>query len=199
MKPQTHNPLLDTDAFAQDPERYTQSLDAKALRDLPENAPILPISRNDIYLILDGVYDTYNIGGLFRLADALACQHMYLTGASETPPNPRIKKASIGTYKVVPWSYHTTAIEAIQHLRTHVENVAVIAIEQDTNARSYTTYTYQAPVAFVVGSETHGVSAETLACCDGTVDIPMLGYNKSLNVIVSAGIVAYLALSQLKK
>ncbi len=199
MKPQTHNPLLDTDAFAQDPDLYTQSLDAKALRDLPEDTPLQPITRTDMYFILDGVYDTYNIGGLFRLADALACQHMYLTGASETPPNPRIKKPSIGTYKVVPWSYHTTAIEAIKHLRSNVENVTIIAIEQDTHAIAYNSFEYTSPVAFVLGSETHGVSAETLASCDVTVDIPMLGYNKSLNVIVSAGIVAYHALPSLSK
>ena len=82
-------------------------LNAKELRELQEeklNEDIHDIVRRPLYLILENIYDTYNIGGLFRLADALAVEKMYLCGQMEIPPNSRIKKASIGTYKVVPWA-----------------------------------------------------------------------------------------------
>jgi tRNA G18 (ribose-2'-O)-methylase SpoU len=93
---------------------------AQQLRDLEEKraiGTIREIKRNPLYFILENIYDTYNTGGLFRLADALAIAKMYLCGDTEIPPNSRIKKASIGTYKVVPWEYKKTAKEAIGELK----------------------------------------------------------------------------------
>lgn len=72
------------------------------------------VERNPLVLILENIYDTYNIGGLFRLADGLGITKMYLCGETETPPNNRIHKASCGTYKVVPWEYCTSAQVAIE-------------------------------------------------------------------------------------
>src|SRR3989344_3993357 len=86
-------------------------LNAKELRDVKEVdivEKLKTIKRRPIYFILENIYDTYNIGGLFRLADGLAIEKMYICGESEIPPNSRIKKASIGTYKVVPWVYKIT-------------------------------------------------------------------------------------------
>ena len=51
------------------------------------------IKRNPIYIILDNVMDTYNIGSIFRLADSVAAEKVILCGETETPPHTRIKKA----------------------------------------------------------------------------------------------------------
>lgn len=165
-------------------------LNARQLRDVDEKTitdNLKKIKRNRIYFILDNIYDTYNIGGLFRLADALAIERMYICGESEIPPNHRIKKASIGTYKVVPWEYKKNAVEAIKELK----KVKIIAVEQAKNSIPYTKADYSFPVALIFGNETSGVSQETLKICDQIVEIPMWGINKSLNVIVSAAIVSY--------
>ncbi len=167
-------------------------LNARELRDLEESEKIPDIKRRPIYFILDNIYDTYNVGGLFRLADALAIEKMYLCGDTETPPNARIKKASIGTYKIVPWEYKSSATEAIKELRD-LNPTTIIAIEQSTNAVSYTECNYKLPLAFIVGNETTGISKEALEASDAIVEIPMFGINKSLNVIVSAAIVRYFA------
>ena len=187
-------------------------LNARELREVPEHLiadQLKKIKRRPIYFILENVYDTYNIGGLFRLADALAIEKMYLCGQMETPPNPRIKKASIGTYKVVPWEYRRSSAEAIEELKRVTHNVQrpgksqtlhatrytlqVIAVEQDKRAIRYEKADYSMPIALVLGNETYGVTQETLKLCDQIVEIPMWGINKSLNVIVSAAIVAYWA------
>ena len=68
------------------------------------------IKRNDIYIVLDNVLDTYNIGAIFRLADAIAARQVIICGQSETPPNSRIQKASVGTWQWTPWSYAKTAL-----------------------------------------------------------------------------------------
>lgn len=167
-------------------------LNAKELRVLEEEdiqEKIQHIKRRPIYFILENIYDTYNIGGLFRLADALAIEKMYICGQTEVPPNSKIKKASIGTYKVVPWEYKKTAAEAITELKE--KKVSIIAVEQDPHSVPFTEVEYSAPLAVIVGNETYGVLPETLKLADHIVEIPMWGINKSLNVIVSAAIVSY--------
>jgi len=70
-------------------------LKAKELRTTPvSEEQKKSIKRNPIYIILDNVLDTYNIGAIFRLADAVAAEKVILCGQSETPPHTRIKKAS---------------------------------------------------------------------------------------------------------
>ncbi len=166
-------------------------LNADQLRKLENPENIAPIKRHPLYLILDDVWDTYNIGGIFRLADALAAEKIFICGQSEIPPNHKIAKASVGTYKIVPWEYRATAVEAIQKLRESEPLVKVLAIEQSDSSVPYTNYDYSLPLALVVGNETHGVAQETMQVCDATLEIPMHGINKSLNVIVSAAIVAF--------
>ncbi len=159
------------------------------------------VTRRPCVLVLEDIYDTYNIGGLFRLADALACEKLYLCGETETPPNNRIHKASCGTYKVVPWEYATDASQAIATFRQSHQlmgtsdsasvSAQVIAVEQSPTSVPYYTYHTDSPLALVLGNETRGVSPHTLALCDAYIEIPMWGINRSLNVIVSAAIVAY--------
>lgn len=176
-------------------------LNAKELRDIDEQEvkdKLKNIKRRPIFFILENIYDTYNIGGLFRLADGLAIEKMYLCGEMEIPPNSRIKKASIGTYKVVPWVYKKTAREAIEELKEANPNTSILAVEQDKKSVPYTEADYTAPVTLILGNETSGVTRETLDLADSIVEIPMWGINKSLNVIVSAAIVSYWAVNKIK-
>jgi tRNA G18 (ribose-2'-O)-methylase SpoU len=140
---------------------------------------------------LDNVLDTYNIGAIFRLADAVAAEKVILCGGSETPPNHRIKKASINTTEWVDWEYASTAVEAISNVKSQISNIQIIAIEQDEKSVPYDKVDYAFPVALVVGHETEGVSREVMDLCDQIVEIPMWGVNTSLNVMVSLGIVLF--------
>jgi tRNA G18 (ribose-2'-O)-methylase SpoU len=149
------------------------------------------VERNPIYFVLEDIYDTYNIGGLFRLADAVAAKGIFLCGEMETPPNHKIQKASVGTYKVVPWRYYKRPSSAINYLRKNVKGIKIIAVEQSEKSIPYTEAKYAFPLALVLGNETRGVKKETLNLVDEIVEIPMFGVNKSLNVIVAASIVSY--------
>ena len=174
-------------------------LAAKELRTTkPDLKDLKGIKKNPIYIVLDNVMDTYNIGSIFRLADAVSAEKVILCGATETPPDTRIKKASINTTEWVAWSYAPTAVEALQELKTQNPKLKVIAIEQDEKSVPYDKADYSFPVALVVGHETTGVSKEALEICDQIVEIPMWGVNKSLNVVVSLGIVLYKAMEKNK-
>lgn len=167
-------------------------LKAKELRTTkPTPEEFGKIKKKPIYIILDNVLDTYNIGAIFRLADAVAAEKVILCGESETPPHTRIKKASINTTEWVTWSYASTAVEAIHELKTQNSKIKIVAIEQDARSLSYDEFDYSFPIALVVGHESNGVSKEVLDMCDGIVELPMFGVNVSLNVMVSLGIVLY--------
>lgn len=175
-------------------------LNAKELRDRkPTEEEMKNIKRLPLYLVLDNVLDTYNIGGLFRLADAVAAEKIILCGGSETPPSSRIHKAAVGTEEWVPWSYYATAKEALQELKTQNSRLKIIAVEQSPKSINYEQLTINQgdTVAIVVGHETDGVTKEILDLADTILEIPMFGVNKSLNVIISAAIGTYKIVEEL--
>jgi 23S rRNA (guanosine2251-2'-O)-methyltransferase len=175
-------------------------LDAKKLR-LSEHDPetFKKIKRNPIYIIVDNVLDTYNIGSIFRLADAVAIEKVYLCGGTETPPHHRIKKASINTTEWVPWEYKSTAIEAIKDLRLKNKDIQIVSVEQSEKSVPYDQIEYKFPIALIIGHETDGVSKEALEASDYIAELPMWGINISLNVMVSLGIMLYEVAKYLKE
>lgn len=176
-------------------------LNAASLRDVDPAQFIEEIeqykrsTKSGIYIVLDSVLDTYNIGSIFRLADAVGANEVIMCGGSVTPPNHRIKKASINTTEWVNWRYFEDATTAIKKLKSEVKNIQVVAVEQNDKSIPYDMFTYEKPLCLVVGHETDGVSKEVLDLCDGIVELPMFGVNISLNVMVSLGIVLYCVLS----
>lgn len=170
-------------------------LGAKQLRlSEPTRPDLVKIKRRQIYIICDNLLDTYNIGSIFRLADAVAAKKIYLCGQSQIPPYHRITKAAVGTDKWVPWQHERTAKDAVLKLKKQRSKIKIAAIEQGKKSIDYRKANYQEPMAFIVGHETTGVSKEALALADQIVEIPMYGVNKSLNVMVSLAIVMYKAI-----
>src|SRR3990167_1362279 len=169
-------------------------LGAKQLRaSQPMKSDLAKIKRRQIYIICDDILDTYNIGSIFRLADAVAASCVYLCGQTATPPYHRIAKAAVGTEKWVPWQYASTVVEAVSGIRYQVSGIKIVAIEQSKKSIDYRKADLREPVAFIVGHETSGVSKEVLKLADQIVEIPMFGVNRSLNVMVSLAIVLYKA------
>lgn len=172
-------------------------LNAKELRTTEVDEDISrSIKKNPITIIVDNVLDTYNVGSIFRLADAVAAEKVILCGETLTPPNSRIKKASINTTGWVNWQYASNAREALDNLQSQISNLQIIAVEQDIRSKPFYGVTYQFPLAIVVGNETTGVSKDVLDAADVIVEMPMWGINKSLNVMVSCGIILYEIMKQ---
>jgi tRNA G18 (ribose-2'-O)-methylase SpoU len=179
-------------------------LNAKELRvTKPTEEDLVKISRKPLYIVLDNVLDTYNIGSIFRLADAVAAREVILCGGSEKPPSSRIHKAAVGTEEWVGWRYFATTQDALKTLKMENPNIKIIVVEQDARSVSLTSPLVPllnsgegnlkdvVSIALVVGHETDGCSKEVLDTADVIVEIPMWGVNKSLNVHVSAAVAVY--------
>lgn len=162
---------------------------------LRKNSPkvddLKKIRRNPIYFVLDNVLDTYNIGSIFRLADAVAAEKVFICGDSEYPPSSRIHKAAVGTEEWIAWEKKDNVLQVLQILKA--KGVQIIAVEQDRRSIPYTLLAtrLQLPVAIVVGHETNGVSKKVLDITDLIVEIPMFGINNSLNVWGSLAVISY--------
>jgi tRNA G18 (ribose-2'-O)-methylase SpoU len=174
----------------------TYKLNAKELRTTEVDPEIAKsIKKNPITIILDNVLDTYNVGSVFRLADAVAAEKIILCGETLTPPNSRIKKASINTTGWVTWEYEKNTIDAVTKLKA--QGVKIVAVEQDSRSKPFYTVHYDFPLAIIVGHESNGVSKEVLDAADMIVEMPMWGINTSLNVMVSCGIILYEIMKQM--
>lgn len=165
--------------------------DLRVITPTQEQLEEVRATRKEIYIILDDVLDTYNIGSIFRLADAVGAKKIYLCRGSETPPNHKIKKSSVGTWQWVEWEYCDTAVEAISKLKSQNPEVKIVGVELSDKSIDYTKADYSLPIALVVGHESDGVSQEVLDLCDILVELPQLGINTSMNVMVSLAIVLY--------
>lgn len=172
---------------------------AKELRKMnPSEEEKVNVQKNPIYFVLDEVLDTYNIGSLFRLADAAGVSKMYLCGNMEYPPSSRIHKSAVGTESWVYWEKRDSALEVVKELKG--KGIQTIAIEQDSRSMSYhllTSDLVQFPCAIIVGHESFGVKKEVLDEVDIIVELPMFGINKSFNVWGTAAVVAYKILESL--
>ena len=170
-----------------------QRQNSKYLRkNRPKDDDLKQIERNPIYFVLDNVLDTYNIGSIFRLADAVAAEKIYICGEnSEYPPSSRIHKAAVGTEEWVAWEHSDSTLKTVNKLKE--QGIQIIAIEQSPKSIPYSLLPNQldVPVALVVGHETTGVSKEVLDFSDLIVELPMFGINKSINVWGSLAIISY--------
>lgn len=167
-----------------------KKLNAAKLRESePTQEELSQIRRNPIYFVLDEILDTFNVGSMFRLADAVAAEKVYLCGKMEYPPSSRIHKAAVGTENWVPWTRCKSTSDAIKELKE--KKVHTIAIEQDKRSIPYIELKPNFPVALILGHETTGVRKEVLDMVDTIVELPMHGVNISFNVWGSAAVVVY--------
>ncbi len=161
--------------------------------EIPTKVQLKKMKHNPIYLVLDNVIDTYNIGSLFRLADAIGATQLFICGESEYPPSSRIHKAAVGTENWVSWTKFDSAQVALESLRAEQADIQIIAVEQDERSVPIKKLNelIKFPVAIVIGHETNGVSKEVLDLADIIVELPMYGVNNSFNVWGSAAVVSY--------
>ena len=148
--------------------------------------------RNPIYVLLDNVRSLHNVGAIFRSADAVLVEKVFLCGITGRPPRKEISKTALGAEELVPWEYFEEAGEAIEALKALGVKIVVVELAEDSV--SYFEAVYDFPVCFVFGHEVEGISEEVMAMADMAVDLPMLGRANSLNVATCFGIVVYDAL-----
>lgn len=144
-----------------------------------------------VIVVLENIRSAYNVGSVFRTADAFLVESIYIIGYSAKPPHKEIKKTALGAEETVNWKYFKTTAEAIAELREL--GYTVWAVEQAVN--SFPLHQLQekgaGKLAVVFGNEVTGVEESTIRLCEGCVEIPQLGMKHSLNIATAAGVVLW--------
>ena len=144
-----------------------------------------------LVVVLDDVRSMYNVGSVFRTADAFRVEEVCLCGISAVPPHAEIHKTALGAEDSVSWTHYDTATEAVEHLRS--QGYEVLAVEQVEHSTKLHEFVPQkgCRYAVVLGNEVKGVHQEVVDLCDGCLEIPQFGTKHSMNVSVTAGIIMY--------
>jgi len=170
-----------------------------------------------LVVVLDDVRSLYNVGSVFRTADAFRVEAVYLCGITATPPHPEIHKTALGGEDSVDWRYFENTEDAVRELQSR--GYYVYAIEQVegstklqelfnskfkiqnskwTDAQFGSRASQQLsgpatrqPCAVIFGNEVKGVKQCVVDMSDGCLEIPQFGTKHSLNVSVTAGIVIW--------
>ncbi|MFN2456686.1 MAG: RNA methyltransferase [Chitinophagaceae bacterium] len=146
-----------------------------------------------VIVVLENVRSAYNVGSVFRTADAFLLYGIYICGYTAHPPHKEIKKTALGADETVHWIHFKTAREAIDKLRK--ESYKIFSIEQAENSIALNRFNLlngaDQKLAVVFGNEVTGVEQATIELSDGCIEIPQLGMKHSLNISVAAGIVLW--------
>ena len=163
-----------------------------------------------LVVVLDDVRSRYNVGSVFRTADAFRVEAIYLCGITACPPHPEIHKTALGAEDTVEWRYFKDTMEAVADLKAR--GYYVYSIEQcegstklqelDANLEKRASSLQQEDSslsvlrsslksAIIMGNEVKGVKQEVVDASDGCIEIPQFGTKHSLNVSTTAGIVIW--------
>lgn len=139
-------------------------------------------------VLLDNVRSMYNVGAIFRTADAFLIREVILAGISGCPPHPEISKTALGAEESVEWRHVEESFAEV--MRLHEEGWKICVLEQTHNSVPLQEFspTDNNKYLLVVGNEVNGVDQRIVDIADIVLEIPQAGVKHSLNVSVSAGI-----------
>lgn len=144
-----------------------------------------------IIAVLENIRSAYNVGSVFRTADAFLLEAIYVTGYTATPPHKEIRKTALGAEESVTWKKFINTGMAIEELK-HM-GYRLFAVEQVKNSISLEQLSGSAPgkIAIIFGNEVNGVEQDTILQCEGCIEIPQFGMKHSLNIATAAGVVIW--------
>jgi len=156
--------------------------------------------RKKFSCLLDNIRSAWNVGSIFRTADGLGIEKLYLCGITPTPKNESVAKTALGAEEAVTWEYSNNALETANQLKA--DGHTLIALEQDERATvlgdpsTSLRFAQGDKLILIVGNEVTGVDTDLLDLCDHIIHIPMRGRKRSFNVVVAFAIAAYALLSE---
>ncbi len=141
-----------------------------------------------LFLILDGITDIRNIGGIARSAFCLGVDGIIIPDKGVGALNEDAILTSAGALERIPVCRVNSLLKAIDEL--HLNGIKVYGTVM-TAEPSIDKMDWKEPSAIIMGSEDNGIHPALLKACDEKIRIPMSGDFESLNVSVATGIVLY--------
>ena len=151
---------------------------------------ISQVKKLPVYVLLNSIRSSYNVGSIFRTSDGAMIEKLYLCGYTPHPPKKEVLKTSLGSQDSVDWEYVKDPKSVIADLRKR--GIKICALELTSSSNPYYQLTSQDfPLCLIIGNEISGVSQDLLDLCDKSIEIPQYGIKQSLNVAVAYGVAVF--------
>jgi 23S rRNA (guanosine2251-2'-O)-methyltransferase len=154
---------------------------------------VVESGESPLFLILDGITDIRNIGGIARTAYCMGVHALIIPDKGVGALNEDAILTSAGALEKIPVCRVNSLIKAIDEL--HLNGIKVFASEM-TAAKDIADCDFKEPSAIVMGSEEKGIYPALMKVCDEKIKIPMKGDFESLNVSVATGMILYEIMKQ---
>jgi TrmH family RNA methyltransferase len=148
----------------------------------------LKLKENPFLLILESIEKPGNLGAILRTADAAGVDAVIICDERTDIFNPNVIRSSVGclfTNQVVACS----SVEAFDWLKKN--KITSYAAALVAESKPYQHFNYKHPTAIVLGTEAEGLTEFWLKNSSQQIIIPMFGKIDSLNVSVSAAVLAF--------
>lgn len=142
-----------------------------------------------LVFVLDNIRSAFNVGSIFRTAECLGAQKVYLSGYTPTPEQWKVEKTAMGTQQYLSWEESPRLADCLKALKA--EGYRIVALETATSAQDLFEPFEPLPTAFILGNERFGLDPEILKTVDEVRIIPLRGRKNSLNVGVTAAVAGF--------
>jgi 23S rRNA (guanosine2251-2'-O)-methyltransferase len=146
-----------------------------------------------LFIILDGITDVRNIGGIARTADCTGVHGIIIPDKGVGALNEDAILTSAGALEKIPVCRVNSLMKTVDEL--HLNGIRVFASEM-TAEKNLFEMKFDEPVAIIMGAEEKGIHPALMKICDEKFKIPMVGDFESLNVSVATGMILYEAMKQ---
>ena len=148
-------------------------------------------------IVLDNIRSIQNVGTIFRTADAINVEKIYLCGITPSPldefgrKRQQLVKISLGAENSIKWGKCKQTYCVLDDLKK--QGYRIYVVEQAKNSIPYfeVKISNKKKIVLVLGHELGGVSKSTLKRADKILEIPMAGSKQSLNVAIAGAIVMF--------
>lgn len=149
--------------------------------DLAEKRPLV--------FVLENIRSAFNVGSIFRTAECLGAEKVYLCGYTPTPEQWKVEKTAMGTQDYVSWQEVGKLSDCLAQLKE--DGYHIVALETAASAQELYADFPAGPTALVLGNERFGLDPEILKAIDDVRIIPLRGRKNSLNVGVTAAVAGF--------
>jgi len=146
-----------------------------------------------LFLLLDGITDIRNIGGIARTAFCCGVNALVIPEKGVGALNEDAILTSAGALEKIAVCRVNSLMKAVEEL--HLNGIKVFASEMKA-VKNVFECNFSEPCAIVMGSEEKGIYPALMKLCDEKFKIPMIGDFESLNVSVATGVILYEVIRQ---
>lgn len=140
----------------------------------------------EVEVLLDQIRSPYNVGSILRIIDNFGLKRMVHSSSWLSLSHPQLIKAARGCEKWIPVRFEKDLVSYLEN-----SSLPVIGIENNDRSENLNTWSPPEKCIIILGNESYGIASALQKTCCKTIQIPMYGFKKSMNVTHALAVIAH--------